>query len=85
MEPTFNSPEKLVLPLKALEELISINSRKTVGKCLKRFEISDNKETIKLEVKEIIYESFRDLVDSLIVLNYGIQPQIYEFKSKETK
>ena len=81
------SPEKLVIPTKAFEELLSFYSRKLVGKCLKRFEISDNKEIIKTEVKEILYEGFRDFSDALIALNYGISITVFDYKksNKENK
>jgi hypothetical protein len=46
-----------------LKFLLTQASQKVVGKCMKRFELSDNKEEIKKQVKELLYESFRDLAD----------------------
>jgi hypothetical protein len=79
------TPKNLLIPTRALEELISIQTNKTVGKVLKRFEISDDKMVIKSQVKEILYEEMRNFRDMLIALNYGIEVQKYEFKSRETK
>lgn len=45
--------------------LLEQETRKLVGKVCKRFEISDDKEQIKRDVKEIIYEWVRDFRDSL--------------------
>jgi hypothetical protein len=45
--------------------LIETESRKLVGKVMKRFETSDDKEQIKKEVKEILYEWIRDFRDSI--------------------
>jgi hypothetical protein len=44
--------------------LFEQESRKLVGKVMKRFENSDDKEQIKREVKELLYEWVRDFRDS---------------------
>ena len=44
-----------------LKELTDFVSKSLVGKLLKRFEIIEDKNIIKVEAKELIYESFRDL------------------------
>lgn len=49
-----------------LEKLISLESNKTVGILMKRFEIIDDKETLKKELKEQIYESYRNMRDLII-------------------
>jgi hypothetical protein len=51
-----------------LKFIIDQEIRKLTGKTLKRFELSDDKEQIKKQVKEIQYEWARDLRD-LIILN----------------
>lgn len=96
MEPT----EKELL-LNYLNEVISLQSSKLVGKSLKRFEIllpekgevyDDNKikiilPLVKRELKELIYETYRDLID--IFEAYGKGLEITQFKfinsSKEKK
>jgi protein associated with RNAse G/E len=55
--------KKIELDLDLLKIIMNQESKKLVGTCMKRFEISDNKEEIKKQVKELIYESFRNLSD----------------------
>jgi hypothetical protein len=52
-----------------LNQIFQQESSKLVGKCLKRFELSDNKDEIKKQVKEILYEGLRDIKDFIIA--YG--------------
>jgi len=49
-----------------LKYLLTQTSQKCVGKCMKRFEIAEDKEEIKRHIKELLYESFRDLGDNII-------------------
>lgn len=80
------SPKQISIPLKSLDELIVIQSKKMVGKTLKRLEISDDKEIQKAQIKEVIYESMRDLLDYIIAINYGLNVYNIEAKiNKETK
>lgn len=71
---------KIVLDLNLFKIILDQEIKKLTGKTMKRFEISDDKETIKKEVKEIQYEWARDLYD--MFLNGKI---IFEFQSKDTK
>ena len=48
------------------EDIIKTESMNTVGKCMKRFEISEDKNVIKSQVKELIYEAYRDLKKLLV-------------------
>jgi len=48
-----------------LRHIFTTESQKIVGKCLKRFELTDDKELIKKEIKELIYESIRDIRDTI--------------------
>jgi len=59
---------KLKLSEETLNYIIDQESKKIVGKCMKRFELSENKEEIKSQVKELLYEFMRDLRD-LIRIN----------------
>ncbi len=45
--------------------ILESEAKKLVGKVCKRFELTDDKELIKKECKELIYESFRDINDFL--------------------
>jgi len=74
------SDNKIILDLNSLKFILESEAKKIVGKCMKRFELSDNKEQIKKEVKELLYESFRDLNDFFI--NGKI---LFEFKSMENR
>ena len=55
----------IVLTLKEseLEEITKIISNKTVGRVMKRFEISNDLLAIKANVKELIHEAFSDYED----------------------
>jgi hypothetical protein len=57
---------KISLDLNLFKVILDSEAKKLVGKFCKRFEITDDKETIKKECKELIYESFRDINDLLI-------------------
>ena len=74
MEPTKTEKDLLLI---YLDEVLSFESQKLVGKALKRIEIFFPKEdsnfkiseVLKKELKELIYESYRDLRD--IFFSYG--------------
>lgn len=59
---------KIIINEDLLNQIFKLESTKTVGKVLKRFDLSNNKEEIKKQVKEIMYEAYRDIRD-IIVLN----------------
>jgi len=75
----------LYLDEKSLEEIISLASKKAVGKVMKRFEIHDNMKVLKSEIKELLYESFRDLEDIIVSVGKGFHVTTFEFKNKEGK
>ena len=49
-----------------LKHIFHTEAQKIVGKCLKRFELTDDKELIKKEIKELLYEAMRDVRDTLV-------------------
>lgn len=69
---------KVILNLDLFRILLNQESKKLVGKLMKRFEICDDKETIKKECKELIYEEFRNIIDTL---NTG--KLLFEFKKEK--
>ena len=71
---------KIILDLNLYKIILTQEAKKLVGKAMKRFEVSNDKEVIKKEVKELIYEAYRDVYDML--LNGKV---IFEFQSKEKK
>ena len=64
-----------------LLELIEDHSRKTVGKVLKRFEIIENRDVLKADIRELLYESYRDLRDLLLAGGRGLEQKVFKFNS----
>lgn len=77
--------KKLFITEGYLKELIDYVSRSLCGKLLKRFEIIENKDVIKTNAKELIYEEFRQLRDLIIAHNRGLDIKIFKFKRGEEK
>jgi hypothetical protein len=65
--------EKLEISEVYLDEALSTASKTLVGKIMKRFETLDDKETIKIQSKELVYELFRDLKAQLKAFNCGVK------------
>lgn len=57
---------KISIDENLLKTIISAEAAKTVGIIMKRYEIIEDKETLKKEIKEILYEAYRNLRDLLI-------------------
>jgi hypothetical protein len=62
------------------KELLDYTSKSLVGKLLKRFEIIENKDIIKADAKELIYEEFRQLRDLVIAHTKGLDLTQFVFK-----
>lgn len=56
---------RLKLSEEVLNTVIDQEARKAVGIIMKRYEFIEDKEVLKKEIKEIIYESFRNVRDML--------------------
>jgi histidyl-tRNA synthetase len=56
---------KLKITEETLNYIIDQEARKTVGIILKRYEFIEDKEVLKKEIKEILYEAFRNLRDMI--------------------
>lgn len=63
-----------------LKELIDFAGKALVGKILKRFEIIENRDIIKSDTKELIYEEFRQLRDLIVAHNRGLSITQFNFK-----
>lgn len=63
-----------------LKQTLDASSQALVGKLLKRFEIHEDKNAVKLESKELIYEHFRQLRELLTAFDKG--RVAWKFKSK---
>ena len=68
-----------------LKDLLEKSSRALVGKIMKRFEISGNEDKVlKKNIKELVYEQFRDLKSHIESYNEGIElVSVYFEESKE--
>ncbi|KKM86369.1 hypothetical protein LCGC14_1279700 [marine sediment metagenome] len=56
-----------------LNETINHCSRQLVGLVMKRFEIFEDKDTIKASIKELIYENFRGFKALIKASSYGVK------------
>lgn len=63
---------KLKISEETLNYICDQEAKKIVGKCMKRFELTDDKELIKKEIKELLYECLRDIKDILLLNKEGI-------------
>jgi hypothetical protein len=54
---------RIKLTEETLNQIIDQEARKMVGIALKRFELIEDKEVLKKELKEVIYESYRNVRD----------------------
>jgi len=68
-----------------LEEISDYIGRSLVGKLLKRTEILSDRNVLKQEIRELVYEEIRHLRDLILANNYGINISVFKFKSKEEK
>jgi hypothetical protein len=64
---------KIILTEGLLNTIFDQESKKIVGKCMKRFELTDDKELIKREIKELLYECLRDIKDILLLNKESIK------------
>ena len=77
--------ELVQLTTKFLKDTIDSCSRATVGKMLKRVDLFDNTETLKKEIKELIYEEYRALKSLLEAHSTGMLcTRVVEFKTEKT-
>lgn len=56
-----------------LDQALKNTASSLVGEVMKRFEILGNKDDIKYDTKELIYEKFRELKSVLKAFNYGVK------------
>ena len=65
--------DKLEISESYLDQIIKSSAVSLVGEVMKRFEILDDKEAIKAEAKELIYEKFRELKSHVKAFNQGVK------------
>jgi len=69
--------------LNYLEQVFSAEFPKLVGKVMKRFEILEDKEHLKKEIKELIYESSREMQDIFFSYSKGLEVSYFKFTKRE--
>lgn len=79
-----------------LDQILTSESAKLVGKSLKRIELilpeedfspSDKKsiQLLKKELRELVYESFRDLREIFTAYSYGLEVSRFNFIQNKEK
>ena len=71
--------KEIVISEEYLKQLIDYCSRSCVGKLCKRMEILSDVNLIKLESKELIYESFRQFRELLQAYQVGKELKSFTF------
>ena len=64
-----------------LDDSIKYIGSSLVGKIMKRFELSEDKNDIKIQCKELVYEEIRNFKNMLIAFNSG-RVTVFNFKTK---
>jgi hypothetical protein len=72
-EVRMSKSKEFVINDELLDKAIKICSTSTVGRVLKRFDVIENREELKKEVKELIYEEFRNLKVFIQAYNWGVE------------
>jgi hypothetical protein len=75
-------PSEKELLLSYLDTVFTKEFAKLVGKLLKRIEILDDKEYLKKEIKELIYESSREMRDIFLAYSAGLEVSYFSFVKK---
>lgn len=85
MEENKEKPTEKELLLKYLQEVLSFESQKLVGKICKRLEIIEDREILKKELRELVYESFRDQSDIFQAYAKGLEMSFFKFVKPSKK
>lgn len=76
--------EAITITKRQLKEVFDIEARKIVGKCCKRIELFEGNELLKKDIKELLYESFREAYDLLEMYGVGMEATTQFKFTKET-
>jgi len=71
--------------LNYLDQVFAAEFPKLVGKIMKRFEILEDKEHLKKEIKELIYESSREMQDVFYAYSKGLEVSYFKFTNRKEK
>lgn len=66
-----------------LKQVMDYSARATVGKLMKRFELLDDLNLLKKNIKEVLYESYRDTTQLLLAYGKGVELTEFRFQAKE--
>jgi hypothetical protein len=77
--------KEYIISQEYFERLLDENSRRLVGKVLKRYEICPNPSILKSEIKELIYENYREMKNVVEAHQQGYEQKVWTFKQKEGK
>lgn len=83
MDLTSKSEKQLLLTY--LDEVFQSESAKLVGKVMKRMELIQDRDILKKDVREVIYEQFREIRDIFYAYSSGIEMTKFIFKQSMTK
>ena len=72
----------ITLPIEYLDEMTDFCGRSLVGKLLKRFEIIEQRDVLKAEARELVYEELRKLKEIFNAYEKGRVFTAFEFKTK---
>ena len=72
--------EEIKVNFKYLNQVLNFCGSSLVGKVMKRFEIVNDKDTLKKEVRELIYEDLRQMKEILVGYAYGKEIKQFTFK-----
>lgn len=67
-------------------QVLPFYASKLCGKLLKRFDLFEDREILKKEIKELIYEHFRELKELIEAYGQGVEMSFFLFnKPQENK
>jgi hypothetical protein len=78
-------PAEKKLFIDYLSRVIPFYSSKLVGKIFKRFDVIQDKEVLRLEIRELVYEHFRELKELVEAYGEGVEMSFFSFTKSETK
>lgn len=64
---------KLEISEAYLDQILKASASSLVGEIMKRFEILENKDAVKADTKELVYEKFRELKGQIKAFNSGVK------------
>lgn len=77
--------KKLEISEEYLSEILDFIGRSLVGKVMKRYEIIENRDVLKSELKELIYEEIRNLKNLILAHDRGLNMTAFKFITKNTE